>query len=264
MMLKCNIGSNVVVHSALMDMYFKCSCPFDGHRVFIKLLDRNVITWSALISGYGHNGKVKEVFELFHAMMDEGFNPNTITFLAVLSACSHVGLVNEGWKYFFSMESVYGIQPKAKHYAAMVDLLGRAGRLHEAYEFVMTSPCKNHPAVWGALLGACRIHGNVDLMQRSAKKFLELEPNNAGKFVVLSNCYATHGLWKNVAEIRGLMRGSRMRKDPGHSRIEIQNEVHVFFMKDNTHSEAEKTYEVLIELMCCIADANCALETSIE
>ncbi|KAK4400199.1 Pentatricopeptide repeat-containing protein [Sesamum angolense] len=221
-LIKSQISGNVVVSSALMDMYFKCSNPDDGFQVFDKSLEKNVITWTALISGYGLHGRVSEVLDSFRQMINEGFKPNQITFLAVLSACSHGGLVDEGREYFLSMMRDYGVQPRGKHYAVMVDLLGRAGRLEEAYTFVEMSPCKDHPAVWGALLGSCRIHGNVEMVKLAAKNFFELEPENAGKYVVLSNAYATFGLWKNVAEIRSVMKGSGIKKEPGYSMIELE------------------------------------------
>ncbi|KAJ0980091.1 hypothetical protein J5N97_008346 [Dioscorea zingiberensis] len=166
-----NFKANVFVSSALVDMYFKCSSIDDGHRAFEVSLQRNVVTWTALISGYGQHGRVAEVLELFHQMIKEGFRPNSVTFLAILSACSHGGLIDAGWSYFSSMETENGIRPKSEHYAAMVDMLGRAGRLNEAYEFVKMSPCDEHSEIWGALLGACRIHGNVELIRLAANKF---------------------------------------------------------------------------------------------
>ncbi|GLT80199.1 hypothetical protein SLA2020_516520 [Shorea laevis] len=113
-------------------MYFKCSSLDDGPKAFDKSSNRNVVTWTALISGYGQHGRVNEVLESFERMKYEGFRPNYVTFLAVLSACSHGGLVDEGWHYFLSMTRDYGIQPRGQHYAALVDLFGRAGKLHEA------------------------------------------------------------------------------------------------------------------------------------
>ncbi|XP_004295318.1 PREDICTED: pentatricopeptide repeat-containing protein At4g16470-like [Fragaria vesca subsp. vesca] len=154
-MIKCQIVGNVVVNSALMDMYFKCSDLSDGHKVFDASQNRNAITWTALISGYGQHGRVHEVLDYFHRMKAEGIRPNYVTFIAVLSACSHGGLSNEAWEYFSSMTRDYGIQPRGQHYAALVDLLGRAGRLEEAYEFILNSPCKEHSVMWGAFLWAC-------------------------------------------------------------------------------------------------------------
>ncbi|KAL3519308.1 hypothetical protein ACH5RR_017457 [Cinchona calisaya] len=252
--IKCQISGNLVVNSALMDMYFKCSSLSDGHLVFEKALDRNVVTWSALIAGYGQHGRVAEVLESFLRMLDEGFRPNHVTFLAVLAACSHGGLVSEGWDYFTSMTRDYGIRPKGKHYAAMVDLLGRAGRLEDAYNFVISSPCKEHPVLWGALLGACKIHGNMDLVKLAAKNFFELEPENAGKYVVLSNAYASFGFWDNVAEIRSVMNESGMKKEPGYSMIEIQREAHFFFMEHNTHEKTKEIYQLIEDLICVVND----------
>lgn len=254
-MIKCQIMENVVVNSALMDMYFKCSSLSDGHQVFDKSLNRNVITWTALISGYGQHGKVVEVFESFHRMRAEGFKPNYVTFLAVLSACSHGGLVDEGWAYFSSMTRDYEIQPRGQHYAAMIDLLGRAGMLQEAYEFVLNSPCKEHSVIWGALLGACRIHGNMNLVKLAAEKFFEQEPQNPGKYVVLSNAYATSGLWDSVAEVRAVMRESGVIKEPGYSRIDIQNGSYVFFKGDNSHNQSREIYEMIKEVTVILKDA---------
>ncbi|XP_021719809.1 pentatricopeptide repeat-containing protein At4g16470-like isoform X1 [Chenopodium quinoa] len=263
-MVKCGIGKNVVANSALMDMYFKCSCLIDGHQVFVKSSDKNVITWTALISGYGHNGRTGEVLDLFDKMIKEGLRPNYVTFLAVLSACSHRGLVDEGWKYFLLMKNDYEIQPHRKHYAAMVDLLGRAGRLEEAYNFINSSPCKENSVVWGSLLGACRLHGNVKLLKLSAMKFFELEPENAGKYVVLSHTFASHAMWENVAEVWGLMRDFGVKKDPGYSRIELQNEVHYFYKSDNTHKDTKDIYEMLKVLTCALVDSDYIPDLSFE
>ncbi len=254
-LIKCQIRENVVVNSALMDMYFKCSSLSDGHQVFDRSLNRNVIMWTALISGYGQHGKVVEVLESFHRMKTEGFKPNHVTFLAVLSACSHEGLVDEGWAYFSSMIKDYGIQPRGKHYAAMVDLFGRAGRLQEAYEFVLNSPCKEHSVIWGALLGACRVHGDMDLVKLASNKYFELEPKNPGKYVVLSNAYATSGFWDNVAQVRAVMRESGIIKEPGCSRIEVQNGAHFFFKGDKSHKQSKEINELIREMTCILKDA---------
>ncbi|XP_054802280.1 pentatricopeptide repeat-containing protein At4g16470 isoform X2 [Prosopis cineraria] len=255
-MIKCQIRDNVVVNSALIDMYFKCSCICDGQLLFNKCLSRNTITWTALISGFGLHGRVLEVIEAFHKMISEGFRPNYVTFLAVLSACSHGGLIDEGWKYFLSMTREYEILPRGQHYATMVDLLGRAGKLKEAYEFVLNSPFKEHAAVWGALIGACKIHGDMDLLKVASKKFFELEPVNAGKHVLMANAYAHSGLWDNVEEVRAIMRKSGMAKEPGYSRIEVQREVFFFYMGDTYHHQSHEIYKVIKEMTCILMDAD--------
>ncbi|PQQ00759.1 pentatricopeptide repeat-containing protein [Prunus yedoensis var. nudiflora] len=254
-MIKCQIGENVVVNSALMDMYFKCSDLCDGQRVFDTCQNRNAITWTALISGYGQHGKVVEVLDFFHRMKSEGFRPNYVTFISVLSACSHGGLVDEAWEYFSSMTRDYGIHPRAQHYAALVDLLGRAGQLEEAYEFVSNSPCKEHSVMWGAFLWACRIHGDRDLLKLAAKKYFKLEPENAGKYVVLSNAYATFGLWDNVAKLRSMMTDSGMRKEPAYSKVEVQKEVHFFLKGDTYHKQSKEIYEMVKLVDCSLKDS---------
>ncbi|CAI0374356.1 unnamed protein product [Linum tenue] len=258
-LIKCKVKDNVVVSSALIDMYFKCSDLADGQKVFNETSNRNVVTWTSLISGYGQHGRVEEVLELFRMMKEEGFQPNYITFLAVLSACSHGGLIHQGWDYFSSMKD-YGIEPRGKHYAAMVDLLGRAGKLQEAYDFVLSSPLKDHSATWGALLGACRIHGDTDLASIAARKFFELEPGNAGKYVVLSNAYANRGFWDRVKEIRGVMKELDIMKEPAYSWIEIQGEVHLFLTRDKSHRKSEEIESLVSEMTSVLKDAVCDLE----
>ena len=189
-------------------------------------------------------------------MISEGFRPNYVTFLAVLCACSHGGLIDEGWKYFLSMTSEYEILPRGQHYATMVDLLGRAGKLKEAYEFVLNSPFKKHSAIWGALIGACKIHGDMGMLKVASKKFFELEPANVGKHVVLANAYANSGLWDNVEDIRAVMKKSGLAKEPGYSRIEVQREVFVFYKGDTSHHQSDEIYKLIEDMRFILMDAD--------
>lgn len=200
-MMKTKTMANVVAGTALVDMYFKCSSLADARQVFDELPERNVITWTSLISGYGRHGRVRDVIELFHQMVEEGLRPNSVTFLSLLSACSHGGLVDPGWEYFVSMIEDYGVRPRKEHHAVMVDMMGRAGRLDEAYEFVRNSPSQDHSAVWGALIGACRIHGDAAMVEVAARKFFELKPENVGKHVVVSNVFAASEMWEKAADV---------------------------------------------------------------
>lgn len=254
-LVKCQIGDNVVVNSALIDMYFKCSCICDGRLLFDTCSTRNTITWTTLISGYGQHGRVVEVLDCFDRMISESFRPNYVTFLAVLVACSHGGLIDKGHMYFQSMIKEYEIMPQAKHYAAMVDILGRAGKLKEAYEFVLESPFKEHSVIWGALLGACKVHGDLDLLKVASKNYFELGRVNSGKYVVLANAYASSGLWDDVEEVRAALRESGMTKEPGYSRIEVQKEVCFFFKGDTYHRRVDEIYQVIREITSILKDA---------
>ncbi|KAF3783650.1 Pentatricopeptide repeat-containing protein [Nymphaea thermarum] len=254
-LIKSGIKGNVVVGSALVDMYCKCSSISDARRAFDGSRVRNVVTWTALIAGYGLHGHVAEVLQLFHQMISEGLRPNHVTFLAVLCACSRAGLVAEAWKYFNLMAAEYGMKPKAEHCAAMVDLMARAGKLDEAHQFVKFLPFKHHSVLWGTLLGASRVHGHLQLATVAANRLFELEPDNAGKYVVLSNVYAARGLWRKVAEVREVMKENGIKKEPACSWIEVQREVHAFLVGDRSHPNADEIYRTIKRITILLKDA---------
>eukprot|EP01018_Ginkgo_biloba_P030411 Gb_26159 [translate_table: standard] len=240
--------SNVFVSSALIDMYTKCGSVGFGRKIFDKMSQRNVVSWTAMIVGYGMHGHGDDALKLFSQMQMEGMKPNQITFIGVLSACSHAGLVDEGWQYFDSMSRDYGITPLMDHYACMVDLLGRAGHLHEAVDFIKKIPFKPGAVVWGALLSACRIHHNIELGELAAEQLFDIEPKNSGNYVLLSNIYAEAGRWDDVVKVRTLMKGRGLQKMPGCSWIEVKNSIHTFCVGDMSHPELEKIYAMLESL----------------
>ncbi|KAJ4912402.1 Pentatricopeptide repeat-containing protein [Raphanus sativus] len=254
--VKTRHKSNIRVNGALVDMYFKCSSVSDGGRAFDQFLDRNVVTWTSLMSGYGYHGRVSEVLRCFEKMKEEGCRPNSVTFLVVLTACSHGGLVEEGREHFESMKRDYGIRPEGQHYAAMVDILGRAGRLREAYEFVLKSPCKKHAPVWGSLLGACRNHGNVELLELAATRYFELDPTNGGNYVVVANGYASCGMLDAASKFRRRMENAGVKKDPGFSQIELQGQVHKFMRNDTSHRLSRKIHEKVQEMASLFMDVD--------
>jgi pentatricopeptide repeat protein len=235
--IQSGLESDVFVGSSLVDMYAKCGSIEDACRVFNKMPSRNVVTWTAMLGGCAMHGHGREALRHFEQMCDEGVQPNDITFVCVLSACSHAGLVDEGMCLYASMIRDYMIPAKLEHYTCMVDLLGRAGHLQEAENMIMAMPCKPQAATWRALLGACRIHGNVGMAERVAKQILEMEPENAAVYVLLSNIYAAAGnrhLCENVERQRK-ERGAK--KQPGCTWIEVNNEVHTFVAQDQDHPQ---------------------------
>eukprot|EP01018_Ginkgo_biloba_P030400 Gb_19693 [translate_table: standard] len=240
--------SDVFVGSALIDMYAKCGSVEIAFEVFNKMVAKNVVSWNAMIAGYGMHGQGEKALTLYHQMQQAGVKPDDITFVAVLSACSHAGLVNEGWQYFDQMSRDYGIIPRVEHYACMVDLLGRAGRLEEAHEFIKNMPIKPDAGVWGALLGACRVYCSTKLGELVAEHLLELEPENDGNYVLLSNIYAAAGRWDDVAKMRKLMKDKGLKKTPGCSWIELNNRLHAFLAGDTSHPQSEEIYAMLESL----------------
>jgi pentatricopeptide repeat protein len=226
-------------------MYAKCGRIGVARQVFDKMSSRDVGSWNAMILGYGIHGQGEDAVALFSQMQQTGTKPDHITFTAVLTACSHAGLVDQGWQYFECMKSDYGLVPKLEHYACLVDLLGRAGHLDEAHDIIKKMPLEPQSNVWGALLGACRIHGNIELGEQAAKHLFKLEPNNAGYYVLLSNIYAEAGRWEEVAKLRTMMKEREVKKQPGCSFIEVNREVQSFLVRDKTHPQSEKIYATL-------------------
>eukprot|EP01018_Ginkgo_biloba_P019722 Gb_21824 [translate_table: standard] len=253
--IRSGFESNVFVGTALIDLYAKCGSIDIAHQVFDKLSKRNVVSWSAMIAGYGMHGHGEAALALFGQMQQTGVKPDQVTFVCLLSACSHAGLVDEGWQYFDCMIRDHCITPRMDHYACMVDLLGRAGCLDEAEDFIKKMPLEPSAKVWGALLGACSIHCNIELGERVAKQLFALDPKNAGRYVLLSNIYAAAGRWNDVIKVRAMMKERGLKKTPGCSLIEVNNRVHAFLVGDRSHPQTEKIYAMLETLAGQMKDA---------
>eukprot|EP01018_Ginkgo_biloba_P019043 Gb_02373 [translate_table: standard] len=243
--IRSGFESDIFVGTALIDMYAKCGSLKTARHVFDKMSKRNIASWNAMISGYGIHGNCDDALALYLQMQESNIKPNDITFVCVLSACSHAGLVDEGRKYFACMSQDYYITPRMEHYACIVDLLGRAGCLDEAQDFIQNMPLEPGSSVWGALLGACRIHCNIELGELVAERIFDLEPDNAGYYVLLSNIYAAAGRWDGVAKVRTMMKDRGLKKTPGCSLIEVNNRVHAFLVGDRSHPQSELIYETL-------------------
>eukprot|EP01018_Ginkgo_biloba_P002829 Gb_14728 [translate_table: standard] len=240
--------SDVFVESALVDMYAKCGSIEKARDLFDKMHRRNAVSWTAMIGGYAMHGCGKEALRLFQQMQHSGINPDQITLLCVLSACCHAGLVEEGRQCFDCMSRYYHITPAMEHYVCIVDLLGRAGRLEEAQDFINKMPIKPDATVWRCLLGACRIHNNIELAECVAKRLIELDPKNAAPYVLLSNIYAAAGRWDDTENVWKMMKDRRVKKTPGCSWIEVNKQVHSFLVGDRSHPQTEKIYEKLENL----------------
>ncbi|KAH9326423.1 hypothetical protein KI387_006601 [Taxus chinensis] len=253
--IKSGFQLNVVVGNSLIDMYTKCGSIENSRQMFNKMFKTDVVSWNTMISGYGMHGQGEDALMLFSQMQQTDINPDYITFICVLSACSHAGLVEKGWEYFECMSRDYCITPKEQHYACMVDLLGRAGCLDEAEDFIKKMPYGPGASVWGALLGACKIHHNIHLGEHVAKQLFHLEPDKAGYYVLLSNIYAASGRWDDVSKIRTLMKDRGIKKMPGCSLIEVNNKIHTFVVGDESHPQSEQIYAMLKTLAREMEDA---------
>jgi pentatricopeptide repeat protein len=234
---------NVFTVNSLVDMYAKCGSMEDAWRVFKQMPSCDGVSWSAMLGGCAlHDGK--EALTHFEQMCEEDVLPNDITSICLLSACSHAGMVDEGMRCYTSMITVYIISAKLEHYTCMIDLLGCAGHPQEAENTIKVIPCKPRVAAWRALLGASRIHGNVE-MECIAEQVPELEPENAAGYVQLSNIYAAVGnkhLCENVKQQR---KERGVKKQLECTWIEVNNEVHTFVLNSQDHPQ---TIEICAEL----------------
>ncbi|RID56680.1 hypothetical protein BRARA_F00109 [Brassica rapa] len=238
--VKMNMEDDLSVQNSLVSMYTKTGNAHDAYKIFLSIGDPNIVSYNTMISGFSYNGFGKEAVKLFSGLESTGTEPNSVTFLALLSACAHVGYVDLGWKYFSSMKSSYGIEPGPDHYACMVDLLGRGGMLDEAYRLISSMPFEPHSGVWGSLLGASKTCLRVDLAEVAAKKLIELEPDSATPYVVLSQLYSLAGKNRDADRIRSIKKSKRIKKDPGSSWIIIKGKVHNFLAGDESHSSLEE------------------------
>ncbi|KAG6469186.1 hypothetical protein ZIOFF_073890 [Zingiber officinale] len=215
--IKRNTISCILVSSALLTLYAKIGRIDDSCRIFNETEDPDVVMWTSIVDAYARHGNGIQALEMFRLMKENGVRPDLVTFVSVLSACSRNGLVEEGFRLFNSMSSDYGIRPESHHFACMVDLLGRSGRLKEAASFISMMPFKPDLLVWSTLLGGCKLHGDIQLGNLAAKKILELEPQDSATLVSLSNISAELGDWEHVTMIRSPMKGTRLKKEPGWS-----------------------------------------------
>lgn len=249
---KQGIKLNFHLTTSLIDMYSKCGHLEKALEVFYSVERRDVFVWSAMIAGLAMHGHGRAAIDLFSKMQETKVKPNAVTFTNLLCACSHSGLVDEGRLFFNQMRPVYGVVPGSKHYACMVDILGRAGCLEEAVELIEKMPIVPSASVWGALLGACRIYGNVELAEMACSRLLETDSNNHGAYVLLSNIYAKAGKWDCVSRLRQHMKVSGLEKEPGCSSIEVNGIIHEFLVGDNSHPLSTEIYSKLDEIVARI------------
>ncbi|MED6147984.1 Pentatricopeptide repeat-containing protein [Stylosanthes scabra] len=248
--LRNGLSFNLILGTAIVDMYARCGNIAKAIWVFEQLAEKDALCWTALIAGLAMHGHAEKALWYFSEMVKCGLVPRDITFTAVLTACSHGGLVDRGMEIFENMKHDHGIEPRLEHYGCMVDLLGRAGKLAEAEKFVLEMPMNPNAPIWGALLGACRIHRNAEIGERVGKILIEMKPEHSGYYVLLSNIYARTNKWRDVTMMREMMKEKGVRKPPGYSLIEVDGKVHEFTIGDKSHPEIEKierTWEDILQ-----------------
>lgn len=247
--LKSGYLSDVVVSSALVNMYNKCGCIEHANMAFLEMPYRTLISWTSMITGYSQHGRCREAIELFEDMMLAGVRPNQVTFVGVLSACSHAGLVQEANHYFDMMINKYRIKPVTDHFACMVDMFVRLGRLEDAFEFINKMGFEPNEIIWSILVAGCRSHGNLELGYYAADRLLELRPKAVETYVLLLNMYISTERWQDVARVRKVMKEENIGTVRDRSWVTIKDKVHAFRADDKSHAQSSETYKLLESLI---------------
>lgn len=244
-------GLNVVVRTALLDMYMKCGCLEKGVAVFDSMRgDKNAWAYGVLISGLAAHGAGKKALEAFEDMTRvDGIEPDDAIFVGVLHACSRAGLVKEGLRCFDRMRLEHRVEPNAQHYGCVVDLLGRAGKLDDALALIKDMPVGLATDVaWRSLLSACKVHGNMELAECAMRSLVDLSSAKAGDYVILSNMYSKMRRWDDAARVRTEMADLGLSQVPGVSRVEVKGRVYTFVSQDQSHPRSDGVYEMLYQM----------------
>ncbi|KAL8223692.1 hypothetical protein R6Q57_019167 [Mikania cordata] len=242
------IRMNVHLGTALIDMYSKCGSLEDALLIFNNLKNKDVIAYNSMITAYAMHGFVHEALKLFSNMCRMHTKPTGISFIGILNACAHSGLVSIGKGVFLSMKVKHKTEPTIEHYGCMVNLLGRAGYLEQAYELVKNMKVNPDSVIWGTLLDSCTLHRNVGLAEEIVKFLVDHNLANSGTYILLSNLYAAISDWAGVARMRTMMKDHGVHKEPGCTSIEVHNKVHEFVAGDKKHPSSEKIYMMLEEV----------------
>jgi pentatricopeptide repeat protein len=248
-MIKIGFLSDVVVNSALVNMYNKCGSIEDATKAFVEMSTRTLVTWTSMISGYSQHGRPQQAIQLFEDMRFAGVRPNEITFVSVLSACSYAGLVEEAECYFDMMIHEYKIEPVLDHYGCMIDMFVRLGRLEDGFSFIKRTGFEPNEAIWSSLVAGCRSHGNMELAFYAADRLLELKPKGVETYVLLLNMYISKERWQDVARVRKLMKQEDLGILRDRSWITIRDKVYFFRANDRTHDQSDELYQLLENLL---------------
>lgn len=248
------LKKDLMVCNALLDMYAKCGSMEHAQSVFLATDEKNVVSWTSLISGFALNGKSREALDHFDRMLESGIEPNHVTFLSVLQACTHAGLLEKGWEIFNMMSNQYSLRPGLDHYACVADLFGRRGKLREALDFIEEMPVAPDAGIWGALLGACKIHHNLEIGEHAARQLFRLEPRAAAPYVEMANIYALAKEWGGVAAMRVEMKAKQVAKSPGQSVVHVDGKCYSFTVEDRFHPNRCRIFETLDDLVLQLKD----------
>ncbi|XP_057949100.1 pentatricopeptide repeat-containing protein At5g46460, mitochondrial [Malania oleifera] len=243
--IKLGLETDAFVGNSLVVMYSKCGHMKDSIATFKTIRKKNIVSWNSIIVGCGQHGFGWWALTLFNQMIRAWIEPDEITLTGLLSACSHSGMLHKGRTFFEYFSQYKSIELKLEHFACMVDILGRCGKLKEAEDLIKNMPIKANSMVWLALLSACRMHSNLEVAERAANSIFDLDTHCSAAYVLLSNLYASICRWNDVSRIREQMKQRGIVKQPGCSWVTLRGMRHVFLSGDRSHPLSKKIYQKL-------------------
>lgn len=243
--IRKSYDQNIYVATGIIDTYAKLGFIHGAQKIFDQSQSRSLIIWTAIISAYAAHGDANLALGLYGQMLNKGIQPDPVTLTAVLTACAHSGLVDEAWDIFNTMPSKYGIQPLVEHYACMVGVLSRAGKLSDAAEFISKMPIEPSAKVWGALLHGASVYGDVEMGKFVCDRLFEIEPENTGNYVIMANLYSHAGRWEEADKVRERMNEIGLKKIRGSSWIETSAGLLCFIVKDVSNERSNEIYALL-------------------
>ncbi|KAL2892845.1 hypothetical protein RDABS01_008754 [Bienertia sinuspersici] len=230
--IKTGFLADVIVGTALVNMYSKCGNIDKAATAFEEMHKRTMISWTSMISNFAQHGRSQEALQLFKEMLSAGEKPNKITFVGVFSACSQAGLVDEALEYFEMMKKTYKIKPIMEHYACLIDMYVRLGRLEEAFDLTKKIGCEPNDVIWSLLIAGCRSQGNLELGYYAAEQLLKLKPKDKETYVMLLNMYISAERWQDVSRVRKMMKAEKFGKLQDWSWLSIKDKVYSFSPKN--------------------------------
>nr|VDD52582.1 unnamed protein product [Brassica oleracea] len=262
--VKSSERPDVPLLNSLMDMYGKCGEVVYARSIFDEMLNKDLTSWNIMLNSYAINGDIEEEIKLFDTMIESGVAPDGITFVALLSGCSDTGFTEYGLSLFERMKGEFRVSPALEHYACLVDILGRAGRIQEAVKVIESMPFKPSGSVWGSLLNSCRLHGNVSVGEIAAKELFVLESLNPGNYVMVSNLYADAKMWDKVDKIREVMKQRGIKKEAGCSWVQVKDKIQIFVAGGGYEFRSSDEYKKLwLELQEAIERLGYAPDTRV-
>lgn len=247
--IKTGFLSDVVVGTALVNMYNKCGSIERASKAFAEMSTRTLISWTSMITGFAQHGCSQQALQLFEDMRLVGVKPNKITFVGVLSACSHTGMVDEALAYFEMMKNEYKIKPAMDHFACLIDMFVRLGHLDEAFEIIKKMDFEPNEFIWSTMVAGCRSHANLELGFYAAEQLLKLNPKNSETYVLLLNMYVSAGRWQDVSRVRKLMKDEKIGKLKDWSWISIKDHVYSFKPDFQFRPQCEEADQLLADLI---------------